>query len=184
MDSVQSCKQLASSISNSRLFQPIRVGSTTQLAHRVVFAPLTRYRANKAHVPTDLHVEYYSQRASVPGTLLITEATYISPNGAGQDNVPGIWSEAQIAGWRRVRHLSLPIIYRIFNLHHVYRLPMPFTLGKAASTCKYGLSGAPPNPPFWPRSTMREIRAAHAHTYRRRVSLYPTAARPSLLPEP
>ncbi|KLO09502.1 FMN-linked oxidoreductase [Schizopora paradoxa] len=102
MDSVQSCKQLTSSISNSRLFQPIRVGNTTQLAHRVVFAPLTRFRANKAHVPTDLHVEYYAQRASVPGTLLITEATYISPNGAGQDNIPGIWSEAQIAGWRRV----------------------------------------------------------------------------------
>jgi len=89
------------SISESRLFQPIRVG-TSELSHRVVFAPLTRFRADKAHVPTDLHVEYYAQRASIPGTLLITEATFISASGAGADNIPGIWNDAQIAGWKKV----------------------------------------------------------------------------------
>lgn len=65
-------------------------------------APLTRYRANDAHVHTGLAVEYYSQRASVPGTLLITEATFISPRAAGYANVPGIWNKDQIAAWKKV----------------------------------------------------------------------------------
>ena len=65
-------------------------------------APLTRYRANSAHVHTDLAVEYYSQRASVPGTLLITEATFISPRASGYPNVPGIYNADQIAAWKKV----------------------------------------------------------------------------------
>jgi NADPH2 dehydrogenase len=47
--------------------------------------------------------EYYTQRASTPGTLLITEATFIAARAGGQANVPGIWSEEQIAAWREVR---------------------------------------------------------------------------------
>lgn len=46
--------------------------------------------------------EYYGQRASVPGTLLITEATYISPEASGYDHAPAIYSAAQIAGWKKV----------------------------------------------------------------------------------
>ncbi|KAA1472714.1 NADH:flavin oxidoreductase/NADH oxidase [Dentipellis sp. KUC8613] len=84
-----------------KLFQPYKLGDL-QLAHRVVMAPLTRYRADDAHVHGDLAVEYYSQRASTPGTLLITEATFIAPQAGGADNVPGVWSDAQIAGWKRV----------------------------------------------------------------------------------
>jgi NADPH2 dehydrogenase len=45
---------------------------------------------------------YYTQRGSSPGTLLITEATFISPQAGGYDNVPGIWSEAQIFAWKKV----------------------------------------------------------------------------------
>jgi len=63
---------------------------------------LTRFRADKAHVPTDLQVEYYAQRASVHGTHLVTEATFISAAAGGMDNVPGIWNDAQIAGWKKV----------------------------------------------------------------------------------
>ncbi len=85
----------------SNLFHPIQVGKT-KLKHRVVLAPLTRIQADNAHVPTDLQVEYYAQRASVPGTLLITEATFISANGAGMNLVPGVWSDAQVEGWRKV----------------------------------------------------------------------------------
>ncbi|KLO15203.1 NADH:flavin oxidoreductase/NADH oxidase [Schizopora paradoxa] len=101
MDPVTSAAKANDDVADSRLFQPLHVGSA-QLAHRVVFAPLTRLRADKAHVPTDLQVEYYAQRASVPGTLLITEATYISASGGGVDNIPGVWSEAQVAGWKKV----------------------------------------------------------------------------------
>ncbi|GBE84784.1 Probable inactive dehydrogenase [Sparassis crispa] len=84
-----------------KLFQPIKVGDMT-LAHRVVLAPLTRFRADAAHVHGDLAVEYYTQRASVPGTLLITEATFISANAGGFAHVPGMWNEAQVAAWKRV----------------------------------------------------------------------------------
>ncbi|KAI0630870.1 NADH:flavin oxidoreductase/NADH oxidase [Trametes polyzona] len=83
------------------LFRPIKVGDMN-LAHRVVFAPLTRFRADNDHVHTDLGVEYYKQRASVPGTLLVTEATYIAPQAGGMANAPGIWSEAQVAAWKKI----------------------------------------------------------------------------------
>ncbi|GBE84622.1 Probable inactive dehydrogenase [Sparassis crispa] len=90
-----------SSESAPKLFQPIKVGDMT-LAHRVVLAPLTRFRANAAHVHGDLAVEYYSQRASVTGTLLIAEGTIISANAGGFAHVPGIWNDAQIAAWKRI----------------------------------------------------------------------------------
>ncbi|TBU61591.1 NADH:flavin oxidoreductase/NADH oxidase [Dichomitus squalens] len=91
----------STSSSTPALFSPIQVGDL-KLAHRVVLAPLTRFRNDDAHVPTDLGVEYYSQRASVPGTLLITEATFISPEASGLPNAPGIWSNAQVAAWKKI----------------------------------------------------------------------------------
>ena len=92
----------ATGTDTSKLFQPIQVGDVT-LAHRVVFAPLTRCRADKHGVHGDLAIEYYAQRASVPGSLLISEATYISHEAEGRGpNVPGVWNEDQIAGWKRV----------------------------------------------------------------------------------
>ncbi|KAK1232841.1 hypothetical protein PQX77_004007 [Marasmius sp. AFHP31] len=85
---------------NSQLFQPIKLGDLT-LSHRVVLAPLTRLRADANHVP---HVpvvkEYYSQRGSEPGTLLISEATFIHPRAGGYSHVPGIWSDAQVEAWK------------------------------------------------------------------------------------
>lgn len=86
---------------NAKLFQPIRVGNI-ELKHRVVLAPLTRYRATDSHVPTDMMVDYYVQRASSPGSLLITEATFIAAKAGGYDNVPGIWSDEQVEGWKKV----------------------------------------------------------------------------------
>lgn len=84
-----------------KLLSPTRVGGL-QLAHRVVLAPLTRYRANTAHVHGDLAVTYYGQRASTPGSLLITEATFIAAEAGGYKNVPGIWNTDQINAWKRV----------------------------------------------------------------------------------
>lgn len=85
-----------------KLFQPIKVGAV-ELGHRVVLCPLTRYRANAAHVHGDLGVEYYTQRGSTPGTLLITEATFITQRAGGYAHAPGVWNDDQIAAWQRVR---------------------------------------------------------------------------------
>ncbi|PYI09503.1 FMN-linked oxidoreductase [Aspergillus sclerotiicarbonarius CBS 121057] len=83
------------------LTSPLRVGNL-DLKHRVVLAPLTRYRADDQHVPIDIMRDYYAQRASVPGTLLITEGTFISARAGGMNNVPGIWNDAQISQWRTI----------------------------------------------------------------------------------
>jgi len=85
----------------SSLFQPLRVG-TIDLQHRIVMDPLTRFRANKDHVHGELAKTYYTQRSGVPGTLIITEATFIAPQAAGYPNVPGIWNDAQIAAWKAI----------------------------------------------------------------------------------
>jgi NADPH2 dehydrogenase len=53
-------------------------------------------------VPPPFAVKYYSDRGSVPGTYLITEATIIAPYATGQDAVPGIWSDEQVARWKEV----------------------------------------------------------------------------------
>ncbi|KAF6822237.1 nadh:flavin oxidoreductase nadh oxidase family protein [Colletotrichum musicola] len=85
----------------SKLFSPLKVGPL-QLGHRLALAPLTRYRAEDDWTPTAMMKEYYEQRACVPGTLLISEGTLISFRSAGRHNVPGIWTDAHIAGWKEV----------------------------------------------------------------------------------
>ena len=88
---------------SSNLFKPIAVGDI-QLQHRVVFAPLTRFRSTDDHVPNiPLMKEYYEQRACEPGTLLITEAVYVASQAGGKGNTPGIWNDGQIAAWKVVR---------------------------------------------------------------------------------
>ncbi|KZP23958.1 NADH:flavin oxidoreductase/NADH oxidase [Athelia psychrophila] len=84
-----------------KLFEPIQVGDLS-LLHRVVLAPLTRFRGTDAHVPGPTMPEYYAQRASVPGTLLVTEATFIAAKAGGYANVPGIWNDEQIEEWKKV----------------------------------------------------------------------------------
>ena len=83
------------------LFSPLKVGPY-QLKHRVVMAPLTRMRAEKPGLsPRPLNTEYYRQRTT-PGGLLIAEATPVVATGHGNPGVPGIYTEAQIKGWREV----------------------------------------------------------------------------------
>ncbi|KAL2782985.1 hypothetical protein BJX66DRAFT_350036 [Aspergillus keveii] len=86
---------------STKLFTPLKVGNM-QLAHRVALPPMTRYRIAVGHIPLDIVTEYYAQRASVPGTLLITEGTLVSPRGGIYQNVPGLWSREQVAQWRKV----------------------------------------------------------------------------------
>jgi len=84
----------------SDLFSPITVGALT-LPNRILMAPLTRCRADADHVPTDIMAECYAQRASAG--LIIAEATMaIEGNSAFGAREPGIYSEAQIAGWKKV----------------------------------------------------------------------------------
>ncbi|KAH7028927.1 uncharacterized protein B0I36DRAFT_244839 [Microdochium trichocladiopsis] len=85
----------------SKLFQPLEVAGC-HLQHRMIMAPLTRFRADENYVPTAIMKEYYAQRASVPGTLLISEGVQISQRSIGIQNVPGIWSRAQIDAWREI----------------------------------------------------------------------------------
>jgi len=85
---------------NASLFTPVKLGALA-LENRIVMAPLTRCRADAAHVPTDLMVEYYAQRASAG--LIVTEATMaIEGNSAFGAREPGIYSVAQVAAWRKV----------------------------------------------------------------------------------
>ena len=63
---------------------------------------MTRICADKDHVHGELAKTYYDQRSRVPGTLLISEVTFIAPEAGGYTNVPGIWNEAQISGWKKV----------------------------------------------------------------------------------
>lgn len=85
----------------SRLFKPMIVGNM-ELKHRIVFPPLTRNRNDDDHVPLPLMVKYYADRASTPGTLVISEATSISHLEEGQDNIPGFMSESQVAAWKNI----------------------------------------------------------------------------------
>jgi NADPH2 dehydrogenase len=86
---------------DSRLFRPLKVGNIT-LQHRIAMAPLTRFRADDNGVPLPFVAEYYAQRASTPGTLITSEATYIHPRHGGYPNAPGIYSEDQIEAWKKV----------------------------------------------------------------------------------
>ena len=85
---------------NSSLFLPLKIGNIT-LDNRVVMAPLTRNRATHGtDAPNDLMAEYYCQRATAG--LIITEATQISQQGQGYAWTPGIYTDAQVEGWKKV----------------------------------------------------------------------------------
>ena len=81
------------------LFDPIKLGAI-EAPNRIVMAPLTRGRAGPGFVPNDLARDYYRQRASAG--LIISEATGISQEGLGWPSAPGLWTDAQVEGWKPV----------------------------------------------------------------------------------
>ena len=83
----------------SSLFNPLTLGALT-LPNRIIMAPLTRCRADEGHVPSDLMAEYYAQRASAG--LIVAEATMVMEGNSAFWREPGIYSDAQVAGWRKV----------------------------------------------------------------------------------
>ena len=109
------------------LFDPVTLGDL-QLPNRVLLAPLTRCRANiPVRVPTTLMAEYYSQRASAG--LIFSEATSVDLMGVGYKDTPGIWSEAQVEGWRRITtavHAARGTM--LLQLWHVGRISDPIYL--------------------------------------------------------
>jgi len=84
-----------------KLFTPVQLGSL-HLKHRVVMAPLTRSRAEQpGGIPGDMMVQYYSDRAS-DGGLIVGEATNISLSARGWYGAPGLYTNQQIEGWKKV----------------------------------------------------------------------------------
>ena len=110
----------------SYLFRPLVLGSMT-LTNRVIMAPLTRARAGEERIPNDLMALYYSQRAQAG--LIITEATSVTPMGVGYANTPGIWSNEQVEGWKKITKAVHDKGGRIFlQLWHVGRISHPMFL--------------------------------------------------------
>ncbi|CCE61305.1 hypothetical protein TPHA_0A02230 [Tetrapisispora phaffii CBS 4417] len=90
-------------LKDTNLFKPIKVGNC-ELSHRAILPPLTRMRAtHPGNVPNkEWAADYYDQRSKREGTLLITEGAFISPQAGGYDNAPGVWSEEQLAEWKKI----------------------------------------------------------------------------------
>ena len=109
------------------LFSPTHLGAIS-LKNRMVMAPLTRSRAPKdSGVPQAMNVTYYEQRATAG--LIVTEATPISAMGHGYPFLPGIYTDAQVAGWKKVTaavHAKGGKI--VLQLWHVGRISHPSLL--------------------------------------------------------
>lgn len=105
------------------LFDPIQLGDL-HLPNRIFMAPLTRLRGTPDHIPTPMMIEYYTQRASAG--LIISEGTPVDPMGVGYANVPGIWSQEQVAAWKPVTAAVHNAGGRIFaQIWHVGRISDP-----------------------------------------------------------
>ena len=109
------------------LFSPLKIGSIT-LKNRIVMAPLTRCRSVENNTPNDLMATYYAQRASAG--LIISEATQISPQGIGYPCTPGIHTDAQVQGWKKITKAVHDNGGKIFlQLWHVGRISHSSYLG-------------------------------------------------------
>ncbi len=86
-------------MSYASLFVPLQLGAI-EIPNRIVMAPLTRMRAGTGGVPNALNARYYAQRASAG--LIVAEGTAVSPQAQGNPNAPGIYTAAQLEGWRGV----------------------------------------------------------------------------------
>lgn len=109
----------------SLLFSPTQLGGLT-LQNRLVMSPLTRCRAID-NIPNALMAKYYGQRASAG--LIITEGTSPSPNGLGYARIPGVFSDAQIAGWKAITEAVHAGGAKIFmQLMHTGRVSHPLNM--------------------------------------------------------
>lgn len=117
------------SMKEYKLFSPYRLG-INDLRNRVVMSPMTRSRAID-NIPNDLMARYYEQRSGAG--LIITEGTSPSPDGLGYSRIPGIYSRAQVEGWKKVTsavHNNNGKIY--VQLMHTGRISHPENLPSGA----------------------------------------------------
>lgn len=143
------------------LFEPLQAGEL-KLANRIVMAPLTRNRAAPGRVPHDNAALYYAQRAGAG--LIVTEASQIRPDGQGYLDTPGIYSDAQVAGWRRVTdavhaHGGRIVIqlWHVGRISHTSLLPegqAPLSSTRRAASSKTFIEGG-----FAPVSAPRALRS-------------------------
>ena len=122
------------------LFDPITVGDLT-LPNRIWMAPLTRSRAGVERLPNALMAEYYRQRASAG--LILSEATVVSAEGIGYADTPGVWSDAQVEGWRGVTKAVHDAGGHMFlQLWHVGRVSHPMFLDGALPVAPSAIAAA------------------------------------------
>ena len=127
------------------LFQPFKLNETLTLNNRIVMAPLTRCMSDEDLVPTDAMVEYYGRRADTG--LIITEATLISADGQGYPNTPGLFTDKQIEGWKKVTQRVHQNGGKIFaQLWHTGRVAHPSFFGgdKVIAPSAIGVEGTVP----------------------------------------
>lgn len=109
---------------NNPLLESYNLGGL-ELSNRVIMAPMTRSRAGEGNVPHELNAEYYKQRASAG--LIISEGTQISEQGVGYPWTPGIHTDEQIEGWKKVTDAVHEADGRIFaQIWHVGRISHPY----------------------------------------------------------
>ncbi len=119
----------------SDLFSPIKLGSIA-MSNRMVMAPLTRNRSSMEGVPQDINVTYFEQRATAG--LIVTEATPISMMGHGYPLLPGIYTDAQVEGWKKVTdavHAKGGKI--VIQLWHVGRISPPKFIKWCNTSCTF-----------------------------------------------
>lgn len=122
------------------LFDPVRIGAWN-LPNRIVFAPLTRARAGAERIPNRLMAEYYTQRAAVG--LIISEATSVTPMGVGYADTPGIWSAAQVDGWKLITEAVHQAGGRmVLQLWHVGRISDSMFLNGALPVAPSAIAAA------------------------------------------
>src|ERR1700689_462945 len=137
-------------LTTNQLFTPIQVG-LMELKHRVVMGPLTRSRSvQPGNIPGDLMLEYYSQRAS-DGGLIVSEATAISVAGGGWFGAPGLYSDEQVAGWKRITNaVHAKLGYMFSQLWHTGRASHVDTTNGVSPVSSWV------NPEYWQDPTIKE----------------------------
>jgi len=147
------------------LFESVKLSDMLSLKNRIVMAPMTRSMADENLVPTDAMAEYYGRRAATG--LIVAEATIITPLGQGYPNTPGLYSRAQIEGWKKVTDKVHENRGKIFaQIWHCGRVSHPIYLNgeKPVAPSAVALSGHVPRTDDLQYGMPREITAAEIKT--------------------
>jgi 2,4-dienoyl-CoA reductase-like NADH-dependent reductase (Old Yellow Enzyme family) len=161
------------------LFTPLQLGAVTA-PNRIVMAPLTRGRATREAVPTAIMADYYAQRAGAG--LIISEATGISREGLGWPFAPGLWTQAQVEGWKPVTEAVHRAGGRIFaQLWHMGRIVHPDFLDGATPVSASATTAPGKAHTYVGKQPYAEARALRSDEIPRILDDYETAARNAIM---